>query len=989
MAKTRLSSLDIAILARQLHSQLAGSRLTNAFTIKNKQYLLRFYHFGSRKSDEEKKPQLLIRPGERIGLTSYDRTKTPVPDYFANQVRKILRSAKVLRVMQIGYDRVIDFVFRVHDTIYHILFEFYAKGNIILTDQDLVVITSTRHHAGHCEKGKVYRCDNLKQERTRLTLEKLTHIIGTASPDNTFRNLLTQKTDLGSSVILQALRSVGIGRNAKVGNGLDSNQLAALYAFFDACDSQIDEIFENDPFALDVSFKGYLYKDEDGVPDDIMPFKIPNCDAEIETFDDYSACVDAYYTYIELSKLNAPQTTEDIIESRLSNLDKNVSEKVTVLKETQDINERYGNCILENLDTVDQTRQYMEDLLNQLGNGGLDKMVKAEKEGFTELSITDYDPLKKTFGLSLFDEDGSELVIRIFIELTTQANAGYYFSLYKDAGHSLTKTQERYEIAKENVIATAKTSAKQVKANEMSVIERRKGLWFEKFYWFISSENYLVIAGNNVQQNEVIVKNYMQPNDVYIHASIHGAASVVIKQLPFDQIIECYPSARAAVLKKKANRILYHPIPTQTLNEAAQFSISHSSFWTEELVGEVSWVWGHQVSKTAQSGEFLPAGSFMIRGERNYLKAPLPELALAYLHLITTPRQQRAPLAIELMDEGAEEPKIKLEAPTKISFDEPEQDSAEENESTASETEQNPKQKKHGYSTAVKRLGRKISDERKIPLSEALELAQEELATREPRAPNALTQRELRELKEQMEDPSDKWAPKTKQERKQQRKDKRNMKKSMAEMEQAMYSTVSQHFSNDQDEIHEEEIPEAHNVFCKYCGSLKHIDIDCDRKIQTIPELQYFNKEKKEIQKMEAELGEKPASSSDQQLTSGSSLNILVNEILADDEVKITLPFLAPYDAVRRYPFKIKISRGDNDRSKIVKLINCLTASESWRKDSGLDTLNAQAIDSVPNEIITRQLIGSLKVTARNSSSVMQKAIKKQKAEKKNSKKAK
>lgn len=29
----------------------------------------------------------------------------------------------------------------------------------------------------------------------------------------------------------------------------------------------------------------------------------------------------------------------------------------------------------------------------------------------------------------------------------------------------------------------------------------RKVYWFEKFDWFISSENYLVLAGRNAQQN--------------------------------------------------------------------------------------------------------------------------------------------------------------------------------------------------------------------------------------------------------------------------------------------------------------------------------------------------------------------------------------------------------------------------------------------------------------------------------------------------------
>lgn len=39
---------------------------------------------------------------------------------------------------------------------------------------------------------------------------------------------------------------------------------------------------------------------------------------------------------------------------------------------------------------------------------------------------------------------------------------------------------------------------------------------FEKFLWFISSENYLVIGGRDQQQNELIVKRYLQPGIVML-----------------------------------------------------------------------------------------------------------------------------------------------------------------------------------------------------------------------------------------------------------------------------------------------------------------------------------------------------------------------------------------------------------------------------------------------------------------------------------------
>ena len=39
-----------------------------------------------------------------------------------------------------------------------------------------------------------------------------------------------------------------------------------------------------------------------------------------------------------------------------------------------------------------------------------------------------------------------------------------------------------------------------------NINKARKVFWFEKFFWFISSENYLVVAGRDMQQNEMIVK---------------------------------------------------------------------------------------------------------------------------------------------------------------------------------------------------------------------------------------------------------------------------------------------------------------------------------------------------------------------------------------------------------------------------------------------------------------------------------------------------
>ncbi|VAI14099.1 unnamed protein product [Triticum turgidum subsp. durum] len=124
----------------------------------------------------------------------------------------------------------------------------------------------------------------------------------------------------------------------------------------------------------------------------------------------------------------------------------------------------------------------------------------------------------------------------------------------------------------------------------------RKVHWFEKFNWFISSENYLIVSGRDAQQNELVVKRYMSKGDLYVHAELHGASSTIIKNHKPDS-----------------------PIPPLTLNQAGCFTVCHSKAWDSKIVTSAWWVYPHQVSKTAPTGEYLTVGSFMIRGKKNFL----------------------------------------------------------------------------------------------------------------------------------------------------------------------------------------------------------------------------------------------------------------------------------------------------------------------------------------------------------------------------------
>lgn len=202
-----------------------------------------------------------------------------------------------------------------------------------------------------------------------------------------------------------------------------------------------------------------------------------------------------------------------------------------------------------------------------------------------------------------YEEDGESMEVDIDIDISAYANARKYYDHRKDAAKKEQKTLDHSEKVFKNVEKKIKQQLKEstIKTN---IVMAKKTLWFEKFFWFISSEGYLIIAGRDAQQNEMIVKRYLNKNDLYVHADIHGATSVVIKNHTETEI------------------------SPKTINEAANMAVCFSASWDAKVVSVAYWVYSHQVQKTAPTGQYLSVGSFMIRGKKNYI--PLQNLVLGF-----------------------------------------------------------------------------------------------------------------------------------------------------------------------------------------------------------------------------------------------------------------------------------------------------------------------------------------------------------------------
>jgi len=179
---------------------------------------------------------------------------------------------------------------------------------------------------------------------------------------------------------------------------------------------------------------------------------------------------------------------------------------------------------------------------------------------------------------------------------------------------------------------------------ELEVVKPSPVFWYERFHWLFTRNGLLAIGGRDQSQNEAIVRKYLEENDVFIHADIHGGSAVVLKSRGMYALEDIYDASIIAACYSKAWK--------------AGFSFI-----------EVFWVPGSQVSKTPPSGEYLPRGAFMVYGSKNYLRIPL-ELAIGvqvlcdevygeYMKIVIGPREviDARSLAYVVITPGDEDPR--------------------------------------------------------------------------------------------------------------------------------------------------------------------------------------------------------------------------------------------------------------------------------------------------------------------------------------------
>ncbi|XP_066993709.2 ribosome quality control complex subunit NEMF homolog [Anabrus simplex] len=612
--KTRFSTFDLVCSLTELQ-RLIGMRVGQVYDIDNKTYLIKLQR-------TEEKSVLLLESGNRIHTTGFEWPKNIAPSGFSMKMRKHLRNKRLESLRQLGMDRIVDLQFGTGEAAYHVILELYDRGNIVLTDCTYTILNILRPHT---EGDKIrfavrekYPLDRAHPREGPPSEEKLRSIFEGAKVGDTLKKILTPHLEYGPAVIEHVLLKAGFAANCKLGKGFSIDEDTTKLS------SALQEAEQLIDIAMKTPSKGFIIQKKEKRPlaeggeEDFFtnqefhpiifqqhsqqPFK------EFQTFD---VAVDEFFSTLESQKidLKALQQEKEAMK-KLENVRKDHHQRLEALTRTQEEDKKRAELITRNQALVDAAILAVRTALaNQVSWPDIQNIVKeAQARGdpiasciknlkleVNHISLLLSDPYA---GDTSSDEDSFDtlkpMMIDVDLDLTAFSNARKYYDQKRNAAKKQQKTLESQGKALKSAEKKTKQALKEVKTIT-SINKARKVYWFEKFHWFISSENYLVIGGRDPQQNELIVKRYMRPGDVYVHADIQGASSIVIKN----------PSGQ--------------PVPPKTLNEAGVMAMSYSVAWDAKVVTSAWWVQSDQVSKTAPTGEYLTTGAFMIRGKKNYL----------------------------------------------------------------------------------------------------------------------------------------------------------------------------------------------------------------------------------------------------------------------------------------------------------------------------------------------------------------------------------
>jgi predicted ribosome quality control (RQC) complex YloA/Tae2 family protein len=596
------------------------------------------------------------------------------------RLRKYLKTRRVTSVSQVGTDRIIELQFS--DGLYRVYLEFYAAGNLVLTDKDLNILALLRNVEEGAEHEKLrvglqYNLSlrqnfggipDLSEERVREGLQKAVDrqkdqpaTTGKkskkTSKDMLRRALAVSITECPPLLIDHALHVAGFDSNLKPEQVLEDGSLMTQL---------IDVLHSARQLSADIVkpdlIKGYILAKPNPAAsqepaegddktrflyDDFHPFRpqqFENSEYTFLEFEGFNRTVDEFFSSIEGQKLESKlHEREAHAKKKLDNARKEHEGRLGGLQQAQELNFRKAEAILANVHRVEEAIAAVNGLVGQgMDWGEIARLIEREQDQGNAVAQLIKLPLKLYENTVTLLLDGSRW---------EQENEN------DDEGNETSSVSGASE-DEEDTAPSKKVTAAQPSAAEKLAIDVNLGLsaWANSSEYFEEKKTAKSKEERTLEASGKALKNTERKVAADLKKGLKQEKEVlrpVRKQQWFEKFISFISSDGYLVLGGKdaqQNEIVYKrylrkgdvyvhadlkgaapmviknnprtpeaPIPPSTLSQAGHLSVCTSEAWDSKAVMSAWWVNADQVSKTGHTGEFLAPGLFNVTGKKEYL----------------------------------------------------------------------------------------------------------------------------------------------------------------------------------------------------------------------------------------------------------------------------------------------------------------------------------------------------------------------------------
>ncbi|MGB8162857.1 MAG: ribosome rescue protein RqcH [Nitrososphaeraceae archaeon] len=566
-----LSGIELHYLVNKISSKITSSYyVSNISSITKNSILLKLHH--PTESDIN-----LIVSTKGIWITS-KKYKQMEENQLLSILSREIERAKINSVSQPGSERIFFLHFINKDNKERkLVVEIFGKGNIILCDESMKILwilnpVEVRHRI--LKTGLEYVLPpNRGEDVFQISLEGMKKSRDTQPENTDLVRWLAKCTSLPRKYVEEILLHSGI--SAKYANNLSDNEVNDIYYKTKEITSKVIDETNHEPSIM---------VDKLGLAIDASPI-VMSGDSNAKKVESYMDGIDQVLSNEIISigrSLKTEETDRKILELE-HDLEEQNKAKTQVITRSQNL------------------RRVAHELMN-LSSMGVEDMDDSTVRSLLEKNDSE---IVKENGITYLNIENE----RIKFESSIPKSSSLLFSRAKELERGAINIDKASEELRLRVEKLQNQTQKIHEKIQFSKLESKQ--WYERYRWFVTSDGYLVIGGRDASSNSAIIRKYMTENDIIFHAEIHGSPFFLVKNVNNQE---------------KQN--------SSYVEETAQATISFSRAWKDGLSsGDAYWVFPNQVKKGAPTGQFLPKGSFVIEGKRNFCRGIELKLSIGLVQI--------------------------------------------------------------------------------------------------------------------------------------------------------------------------------------------------------------------------------------------------------------------------------------------------------------------------------------------------------------------